>query len=324
MNILVTGCAGFIGSHLSERLLHEGHTVIGLDNMNQFYDTDLKQKNLLAIELTAEKLKRDFIFYVGDIRSEATVGQILREHSIDAIIHLAAMAGVRPSLANPLLYNDVNVVGTNTLLEQARLAGVRRFIFGSSSSVYGNSSQVPFSEEDPALSPISPYAATKRAGELMCHVYHQLYQMNIICLRFFTVYGPRQRPDLAIRKFAALMLGHRKVPVFGDGSMSRDFTYVDDIIHGVYKALERVNEGASPRFEIFNLGESKTITVNEMLDALERSLGVPADRQHLPEQAGDVRITYANIVRAREVLGYNPQTDFETGIKKFSEWMKNL
>lgn len=320
MMILVTGCAGFIGSHLCEYLLRAGHAVVGVDNMNQFYDPALKQANLIDIERLADDLKREFLFYPVDVRHGDQIGQILANHKIDVIIHLAAMAGVRPSLNNPLFYEEVNQLGTITLLEEARKAGIRRFVFGSSSSVYGNNTKVPFHEDDRVDHPISPYAATKKAGELSCHIYHKIYGMSIACLRFFTVYGPRQRPDLAIRKFTELVFAGKKLPVYGDGSFSRDFTYVDDIIDGVYKAVGWVSEMSAPRYEIFNLGESQTTTVLELIELIRLATGKTAEIQFLPEQPGDVRVTYADISRAKEILGYAPKTPISEGIKKFVDW----
>ncbi len=320
MAILVTGAAGFIGSHVCEDLLRRGLSVVGLDNMNQFYNPELKAANLLDIERLAEEKKCEFVFYQADIRHCDQVAQILNNHPIDGIIHLAAMAGVRPSLQNPLLYEDVNQMGTTALLEEARKAGVKRFVFGSSSSVYGNNTKVPFHEDDRVDHPISPYAATKKAGELTCHIYHKIYGLSIACLRFFTVYGPRQRPDLAIRKFAGLIKVGKKVPVYGDGHFSRDFTYVDDIVDGVYRSLAWVAESVSPRYGIFNLGNAQTTTVLELVDYLSQAIGKPADIQFLPEQPGDVQKTFADVSRAREVLGYDPKTKIKEGIGKFVEW----
>lgn len=320
-NILVTGCAGFIGSHLCETLLKKGNVVVGLDNMNQFYDPELKKDNLIAVQRTAESLEQEFIFYEADIRHQDQIQQIYRAHEIGVVIHLAAMAGVRPSLENPILYTEVNEVGTMTLLEEARKAGIRRFLFGSSSSVYGNNDKTPFSEEDRVDHPISPYAATKKAGELMCHIYHQIFNMTVACLRFFTVYGPRQRPDLAINKFTHLMLEGKKVPVYGDGTKSRDFTYIDDIVDGIYQALLWANETAGPRYDIFNLGEAQTTDVNTLIDLIAKALGKPADRQYLPDQPGDVQTTFADISKSKEILGYNPKVKIEEGIGRYVEWV---
>jgi UDP-glucuronate 4-epimerase len=322
MKVFVTGCAGFIGSHLCEFLLRQGHAVSGLDNMNQFYDPEIKQANLIDIERLADDLKKEFVFYHADIRHGDQVAQILKEHKPDVIVHLAAMAGVRPSLNNPLFYEDVNQMGTLTILEEARKAGVKRLVFGSSSSVYGNNTKVPFQEDDPVDHPISPYAATKKAGELNCHIYHKIYGMSIACLRLFTVYGPRQRPDLAIRKFTQLIFEGKKLPVYGDGSFSRDFTHIDDIIAGVYKAMGWVGEMSSPRYGIFNLGESQTTTVLQLIDLISQASGKIADIQYLPEQLGDVRVTYADITKAKAILGYDPKTKIADGIIKFVDWYR--
>ncbi|EKD41889.1 MAG: hypothetical protein ACD_73C00461G0002, partial [uncultured bacterium] len=240
MKIFITGLAGFIGSHLSETLLRKGHDVSGVDNLNDFYAPFLKKKNLATIEETAQKTKANFSYDEGDIRDEEKIFALLSQFKPDAVVHLAAMAGVRPSIQNPLLYEDVNGRGTLVLLEAMQKLGLKNFVFGSSSSVYGLNQKVPFAETDEVNQPFSPYAQTKRAGELQCRVYHELYQLNCACLRFFTVYGPRQRPDLAIRKFSELILGQKSIPIFGDGSYARDFTYVDDIIDGIVKSLDWV------------------------------------------------------------------------------------
>lgn len=321
MKILVTGCAGFIGSHLCERLLKDGHTVVGLDNMNQYYDPDLKKENLIAIENTADALEKEFFFYEADIRHQDQVSQIYKEHAIDTVVHLAAMAGVRPSLQNPLLYVEVNEVGTMTLLEEARLAGIKKFVFASSSSVYGNNKSVPFKESDAVDHPISPYAATKKAGELACHIFHKLYDMNIACLRFFTVYGPRQRPDLAINKFTHKILKDEVISIYGDGSKSRDFTYIDDIIDGVMGAVNWVQSDEA-RYQIFNLGESETTDVNQLIESLEKITGKLAKRDYEPDVPGDVQTTFADISKAKEMLGYNPQTKIQEGLKKYVAWVK--
>jgi UDP-glucuronate 4-epimerase len=321
MNILVTGAAGFIGSHLCEALLRAGHGVIGLDNMNQFYDPEIKKNNLLSVEQTADKHGGKFAFYHTDIRQQEQVGQILHDNAVEVVVHLAAMAGVRPSLENPLLYVSVNEQGTLTLLEEARRCGIKKFVFGSSSSVYGNNKKVPFGETDPVDNPISPYAATKKAGELLCHVYYSVFGMSVACLRFFTVYGPRQRPDLAINKFSSLILAGKKIPIYGDGSKSRDFTYIDDIIDGVVKSVKWVTQGDAPKYEIFNLGESQTTDVNTLVNLLEKAIGKPADRQYLPDAPGDVQTTFADIAKAKKILGYDPKTKIAEGIRKYVEWV---
>ena len=310
MKVLVTGGAGFIGSHLVERLLAEGHRVVCLDNFDGFYDPALKRRNLAqAIQNPGFKLVE------GDLRDEKLLGQILDKEKMDCVAHLAARAGVRPSVQNPALYADVNIRGTVCLLEACRQHGVRRFIFASSSSVYGNSSRVPFSEDDPVNRPISPYAATKKAGELLCHAYHHLYGMDIACLRYFTVYGPRQRPEMAIHHFTRSILEGRKISLFGDGSSRRDYTYIEDIIEGTLGACSRENG-----FQIYNLGESQTISLSELIREIEGQAGKKAILEYLPEQPGDVQQTYADIRKARELLGYNPQTKVREGLARFVQW----
>ncbi len=310
MNVLVTGGAGFIGSHLVERLLVEGHGVVCLDNFDDFYDPALKRRNLSRATQNPQ-----FKLIEGDLRDEKLLGQIFEEEKIDRVVHLAARAGVRPSLQNPALYADVNIRGTIYLLEACRQHGVRRFIFASSSSVYGNSSRVPFSEEDPVNHPISPYAATKKAGELLCHTYHHLYGMDITCFRYFTVYGPRQRPEMAIHHFTRSIFEGRKISLFGDGSSRRDYTYIEDIIEGTLGAFSRENG-----FQIYNLGESQTISLSELIREIEGQAGKKAILEYLPEQPGDVRQTYADIRKAREMLGYNPRTKVREGLARFIQW----
>lgn len=322
MRILVTGAAGFIGSHLCEALLKQGHAVIGLDNFNDFYSPTVKKKNVSEIEKTAKSGKGSFQCVTGDICDEALVSSLFSKNSFDAIIHLAAMAGVRPSIQNPALYEKVNGLGTVTLLEAAQKAKIKHFIFGSSSSVYGLNKKVPFAETDPVDLPYSPYAATKRAGELSCQVFHQLYGMNMAILRFFTVYGPRQRPDLAIHKFTKLILEGKPVPILGDGSFKRDFTYVDDIIDGVTKSLAWITKQKSA-FEIFNLGESATTSVLELIELLEKETSKKTKKEFLPPQPGDVPITYADITKSKKILGYNPQTPLSEGIPLFIKWLTN-
>jgi UDP-glucuronate 4-epimerase len=310
MNVLVTGGAGFIGSHLVERLLVEGHGIVCLDNFDDFYDPALKSRNLSrAIRNPQFKLVE------GDLREEKLLGQIFEKEKIGGVVHLAARAGVRPSLQKPALYADVNIRGTIYLLEACRQHGVRRFIFASSSSVYGNSSRVPFSEEDPVNHPISPYAATKKAGELLCHTYHHLYGMDIACLRYFTVYGPRQRPEMAIHHFTRAIFEGRKISLFGDGSSRRDYTYIEDIIEGTLGAFSRENG-----FQIYNLGESQTISLSELIREIEAQTGKRAILEYLPEQPGDVKQTYADIRKAKEMLGYNPRTKVREGLARFVQW----
>lgn len=317
MNILVTGGAGFIGSHLCERLINDGNKVICLDNFNAFYDPKIKRANLSAI------IKHpDFTLIECDIRKQVELDIPFAESNIDVVIHLAAMAGVRPSIENPELYLDVNIMGTMQVLQACYKYGVKKFILASSSSVYGNKEGGAFKETDNVDYPISPYAATKKACELICYNWHYLYNMSVVCLRFFTVYGPRQRPDLAIHKFARLIYDNEPIPVFGDGSSGRDYTYIDDIIDGVTKALEYVNVHSC--FEIFNLGESKTINLPEMIKTIETACGKTAILDWQPKQKGDVNYTCADITKSKQILGYNPSYSFEQGIKNFIEWFKQI
>jgi UDP-glucuronate 4-epimerase len=313
-NILVTGGAGFIGSHLVDRLLAEGGwRVAVVDDFNDFYAPLVKRANV------REHLKSSaYRLHEVDIRERARLEAIFKEEKFDAIVHLAARAGVRPSLVEPVLYAETNITGTLNLLELAREHGVKQFVFGSSSSVYGINAKVPFSEDDPVRQPISPYAATKAAGELLCHTYSHLYGIRCIALRFFTVYGARQRPDLAIHKFAKLITEGRAIPVFGDGTTRRDYTYIDDIIAGVRASLDyRKSE-----YEVFNLGESQTVELNQLISLLEKELDRHALIDRLPVQPGDVPQTFADVTKARSLLGYNPQTKIEDGIKRFVEWFQ--
>jgi UDP-glucuronate 4-epimerase len=316
MPILVTGAAGFIGSHLVDHLLKSGHRVIGLDCFDDFYDADVKWSNL------SEALTNSaFNLAVGDIRDPSVFDRL--PEGIDAIVHLAARAGVRPSIEHPILYYDVNVMGTVRLLEWAGRRGIKRVVFASSSSVYGNNKKVPFAETDSVDQPISPYAATKKAGELLCHAASHLNHMSIACLRFFTVYGPRQRPDLAIHKFARAMLDGRAIPMYGDGSTSRDYTYIQDIISGVVAALQWTHrfQGA---YEIFNLGNDRTVSLSDMIRILSEELGVTPRITRLEMQPGDVLRTHADITRAREALNYCPQTDFRNGVRLFAAWLRDV
>ena len=310
-NIIVTGGAGFIGSHLCEALLRRGDDVTAIDNFDDFYPPAIKRNNLSSIINHPR-----FTLMEGDIRDENIINSAV-DSTTDAVIHLAARAGVRPSIADPLLYQDVNVRGTLTLLEACRRHPQIRFIFASSSSVYGNNAKVPFSEDDPVDEPISPYAATKRAGELLCRTYHHLFGFPTTCLRFFTVYGPRQRPDLAIHKFVRLIEAGRPIPVYGDGAMSRDFTYIDDIIEGVIQAIDR-----GRGFAIYNLGESSPMTVLDLIRAIEIALGKRAKVEHHPPQPGDVERTFAGVTRAGRDLGYSPKTDVHTGLRRFVDWFR--
>jgi UDP-glucuronate 4-epimerase len=313
MRVLVTGGAGFIGSHLVDRLLANGHVVTVLDSFDEFYSPATKRRNISGA-LSSER----FRLLEGDIRDQSLLDAAVPDH-VDVIVHLAARAGVRPSLEQPVVYGDVNVNGTVTLLEFARRRGISRFIFASSSSVYGNDALAPFREAETADRPISPYAATKRAGELLAYTYHDLFGLSVACLRFFTVYGPRQRPDLAIHKFARRMLRGDPITVYGDGSMRRDFTYIDDIIQGVQGALAWTAQ--APRYDIFNLGESQTTSVAELIGLLEETLAVKARVEFGPEQPGDVRQTCADITKARTVLGYSPVTSMREGLARFSGWL---
>jgi UDP-glucuronate 4-epimerase len=314
MALLVTGGAGFVGSHLCEALLRASQEVVALDNFDPFYEPAIKHANL-AVCLAAP----GFCLCTGDIRDRAALDALFAAHpALDTVVHLAARAGVRPSIEEPLLYTDVNVLGTAGLLEAARRHGIRKFIFASSSSVYGNNAKVPFAEDDNVDFPISPYAATKKAGELLCHTYHHLYGMNITCLRFFTVYGPRQRPDLAIHKFARLIEAGRPIPVFGDGGMRRDHTYIDDIIAGTQRAIERC-----AGYHIYNLGESCPVSLSALIAALEQALGKRALLDRRPLQPGDVDQTYADISRARAALEYRPCTALAEGLARFVAWLRS-
>ena len=313
-NILVTGGAGFIGSHLVERLLSEKNWRVSVvDDFNDFYAPALKRKNV-ATHLRDE----NYQLFEANISDADGLQKIFAENNFDAIVHLAARAGVRPSLKQPKLYAETNVNGTLNLLDLAREFNVKQFVFGSSSSVYGNNEKVPFSEDDKIFQPISPYAATKAAGELLCHTYSHLYDIRTVCLRFFTVYGARQRPDLAIRKFSELIIGGKPIQVFGDGTTRRDYTYVDDIIQGVRAAIDYNGS----MFEIFNLGESDTVELKYLIELLEKNLGEKAIVDRREMQPGDVAQTFADISKARTLLNYNPQTKIESGIKKFTDWFK--
>jgi len=312
MVILLTGGAGFIGSHLCDRLVGEGHRVACLDNFDDFYDPRVKRRNI------REAIGRgEFELIEGDIRNNQLIARIFRRQSFDVVVHLAARAGVRPSIDYPKLYEEVNVQGTINLLDACREYGVKSFVFASSSSVYGGNSKVPFSEEDRVETPISPYGATKRAAELFCHTYHRLFDINVACLRYFTVYGPRQRPEMAIHKFTRLIDGNERVPMYGDGQSMRDYTYIDDIIDGTLGAIY-ANKG----YEIYNLGESRTTRLSDLIRMLEEALGKRAIIEGLPEQPGDMPITYANIEKSRRKLGYAPRVSMEEGIGRFVEWYR--
>jgi UDP-glucuronate 4-epimerase len=309
---LITGGAGFIGSHLAERLLADGRRVVVLDNFDTFYAPDVKRRNVsLAMRSTAYRLVE------GDIRNRAALDALLGSERFATVIHLAARAGVRPSIEEPELYTDVNLNGTTTLLEACRRHGVERFLFGSSSSVYGNNPKVPFSEDDPVDHPVSPYAATKKAGELLCHAHHHLYGLKVACLRFFTVYGPRQRPEMAIHKFARLLASGREVEQYGDGSTARDYTYVSDIVEGILRAEERC-----AGFHVWNLGGSRTITLAALVRKIAAGLGVPPKVRQLPMQPGDVDRTWADVARVERELEWRAAVDIDRGLSLFLEWFR--
>lgn len=312
--ILVTGGAGFIGSHTVDRLLNRGDKIICIDSLNSYYDPKIKLKNIIpSIE------NPNYNFYNVDIRMRNELSEIFEKHKIDKVIHLAAMAGVRYSIENPNKYIDTNIRGTTNILELCVKHDINKFVFASSSSVYGNNKEVPFSESHNVDNPISPYAATKKAGELICHNYHHLYEMNINCLRFFTVYGPRGRPDMAIAKFTKLIDNGDAIDMYGDGSSERDYTFVEDIVSGVVAALDK-DHG----YQIFNLGNSDTITLTKLISTIEKEVGKKANINKMPMQPGDVNVTYADISKAKDMLGYNPQTKIEKGIQKYVEWYKSV
>ena len=310
MKVIVTGGAGFIGSHVTEQLARSGHEVLVIDDLNDFYAPAQKERNLAAAQ-NAGRVS----FLRSDICDEGKIGEAFQSFAPDAVIHLAARAGVRPSLEQPVLYSHVNVTGTTVLFEASRRAGVKKFVFASSSSIYGIANRVPFSEEDNLNQPISPYAATKIAGEKIGFTYSHLYGMRVICLRFFTVYGPRQRPDLAIRKFIERIDAGRPVTLFGDGSSGRDYTFVSDTVSGIVAALDY-----DAAFEVFNLGNSSPVTLLEMVRTIEDATGKKAQIEWQPDQPGDVPITFADIGKAQRLLGYQPRTPFGEGIRAFVEW----
>ena len=312
--LLVTGGAGFIGSHLVDRLLAtDVDRITVVDDFNDFYTPEIKRSNIRH-HLADSRYKLVEL----DIRDRGALEDVFKTENFDCIVHLAARAGVRPSLSEPELYSETNINGTLNLLKLAHRHNIKQFVFGSSSSVYGINAKVPFSEDDPIRQPISPYAATKGAGELLCHTYSHLYGIRCVCLRFFTVYGPRQRPDLAIHKFAKLISAGKPIPVFGDGTTRRDYTYVDDIIAGVTAAIDYDKS----EYEVFNLGESRTVELRELIALLEKELDAHAVIDRQPSQPGDVPQTFADISKARALLGYNPQTQIEDGIKRFVEWFR--
>lgn len=316
--ILLTGGAGFIGSHVAEALIRRGTQLSIVDNLDNFYALSRKRLNLQEIRNAGA-----YEFFEADVRDMDALRKVAEHVQPEIVIHLAARAGVRPSIEQPALYESVNVAGTVNLLEIAREFKVQRLIFGSSSSVYGITNTVPFCEDDLETRPISPYAATKLAAELMCYTYTHLYGLTILCLRFFTVYGPRQRPDLAIHKFTALIESGEPIPVYGDGSMGRDYTYVDDIVAGVIASLEYAPEPKLP-FEVFNLGNSHPVRLRELIAQLEAATGKKALQDRLPDQPGDVPITWANIDKARRLLGYSPKTSMEQGLRNFVAWYRSI
>jgi len=309
MRILVTGGAGFIGSHLAEKLLAAGHDVVILDDFNDFYDPQIKHANIAGFA-------REVTLYHVDLRDSESVRSLFHREKVNAIAHLAARAGVRPSIQQPRLYYDTNVTGTLHLLEAARVTGVDRFVFASSSSVYGASKTVPFPEDEHLSQTFSPYAATKVAGEFLCSTYSHLYNLRVLALRYFTVYGPRQRPDLAIHQFTRRIYAGQPIDQFGDGTTRRDYTYIDDVIQGTMAALQY----DGPRFDIFNLGESETIQLKDLIVAIENALEKKAKVNQLPEQPGDMPLTCADISKARKLLGYKPTTRFSEGLPRFIDW----
>lgn len=319
--ILVTGAAGFIGYHVCEMLLKNGHAVLGVDNFDAFYPPAIKRSNVSGTIKTAAAVKQLFQFYEMDILDDEKMRDIFRNNQVEAVIHLAARVGVRSSVSNPELYSSVNVGGTASLLERMREFGVKRLVFASSSSVYGNSRKIPFSESDSSIRPISPYAITKKVGEELCYVYHHLHDISTACLRFFTVFGPHQRPDLAIHAFVRLMSEGKTIPVFGDGYTKRDYTYVGDIIDGIYKAFLWTDTGKKC-YDIFNLGNGNPVSLIEMIQTIADTLGVEPVIEYMALQPGDVLMTYADISHARRVLFYKPRTPFRNGIEEFVSWYR--
>lgn len=336
MTYLITGGSGFIGSHLVEQLLKNGHSVINVDNFDDFYDYKIKINNTLE-SLGQEKqtvfsdkdtdIKNliqstesvTYRLYYQDIRDKEGLANIFNSYQIDMVVHLAALAGVRPSIERPMDYAEVNILGSMNLWELCKDFDIKKFVCASSSSVYGNNEKVPFSEEDNVDRPISPYAATKKCGEILGHTYHHLYDIDMIQLRFFTVYGPRQRPDLAIHKFTNLISADKEIPFYGDGSTARDYTFIEDIIDGITKSIRYLEENDKV-YEIINLGENQVINLKEMLATIETEMGKSAIKNQLPMQPGDVQKTNADITKAKSLIGYHPTTNFQNGIKKFVEW----
>jgi len=310
--ILITGGAGFIGSHLAERLLREGKRVAIVDNLDDYYPAEAKRANLEEVRRVGELL-----FFSADIRKEKDLLQAFAAFKPDVVVHLAARPGVRLSFSQPSLYASINVLGTVEVLEASRRSGVERIVFASSSSVYGASSQAPFREDADISHPLSIYAATKVAGEALAYTYSHAYALSVACLRLFTVYGPRQRPDLAIRKFAGLILEGKEVPIFGDGSLERDFTYIDDTVEGIVHAL-----GAPGKFDVYNIGNCRPVRVDAMVQALGRALDRPVRRKYLPTPAGEMLLTHADLSKSGQALGYSPKVNLEQGLQRFAEWLK--
>lgn len=313
----ITGGAGFIGSSLTEKLLDEGNRVVVIDNFNDYYNPELKELNICNFINN-----KNYKLYCGDIRDREIVSKIYSENNIDVVVHLAAMAGVRPSIDDPILYQLVNGLGTQVILEEAKLHGVKNLVMASSSSVYGNCQAQEFTEDLIVDFAISPYAATKKANEVMAHVYHKLNDMNIILLRFFTVYGPKQRPDLAINKFTRLMLANEPIPMYGDGTTSRDYTYIDDILSGIMKSCDYVLTHKNV-YEILNLGSNNPVSLKEMINTIGKVLGLVPVIEQLPMQPGDVDRTFADITKAKNLIGYEPKMSFEEGIRNFITWYKD-
>lgn len=315
MHILVTGGAGFIGGHLCRRLLGDGHRVTVVDNFDSFYPRAIKEEGIK--DFSAQR----FTLIETNICNTKALLQTLHARNIDAIVHLAARAGVRPSIETPMVYEETNVGGTQSMLKVSQQLDIDTFIYGSSSSVYGNNDKVPFAEDDPVRHPISPYAATKRSGELLAHTFHHLYSITTHCLRFFTVYGPRQRPDLAIHKFARQILTNQPITMYGDGTSSRDYTYVDDIVDGITRSLHRAKGMSGSEYEIINLGGSETTKLKELISKIAEAMGATPEIEQLSTQPGDVKHTYADISKARELLGYEPSTPIDEGLQKFADWV---
>ncbi len=313
----ITGGAGFIGSSLAEELIKRDNQVIVIDNFCDFYNPKIKENNIKEL-LKNEKFK----IYRNDIRDREAIKKIFDENKIDIVVHLAAMAGVRPSIENPILYQEVNCMGTQNILEEMKMHNITNLVMASSSSVYGNCREIPFREDMIVDFAISPYAATKKANEVMTHVYHKLYNMNVIMLRFFTVYGPKQRPDLAINKFTRLMMNDEEIPMFGNGLTSRDYTYIDDIVDGIIKSCFYTLNNQNV-YEILNLGNSEPVTLKEMIETISEVLGVNPIIKELPMQPGDVDRTFADITKAKRIINYDPKTSFKQGITNFVNWYKS-